>query len=163
MTRLLASLFLSMRLATIEYGLSHKPWRLIYRVVGSDSMVYCVADGSRDMQSFSKGAYSEQQAEAVLILRLGSPSGALSAFGDELTPLPFAKMSSISALGSQLRRLTRQMTLPTSSATSSAPLLSIATPTGRPIALLSGPIKPVRISCGRPLGLPFRKGTKTTL
>jgi len=31
-------------------------------------------------------------------------------------------------------RVTRQMVLPTSSATSSAPCLSIATPTGRPIA-----------------------------
>lgn len=57
---------------------------------------------------------------------------------------------------SPFRRLTRQMTLPTSSATSSAPLLSIATPTGRPIALLSRPIKPLRISCGRQPGQPIR-------
>ncbi len=32
--------------------LHHKPWRMIYRVAGSDVIVYCVADGRRDMQSF---------------------------------------------------------------------------------------------------------------
>lgn len=32
--------------------LHHKPWRMIYRIVGSDVVVYCVADGRRDMQSF---------------------------------------------------------------------------------------------------------------
>ena len=44
---------------------------------------------------------------------------------------------------------TRQTLLPTSSATSSAPPLSIATPTGRPSALSSSLRNPVRMSCGR--------------
>ncbi|WP_454858713.1 type II toxin-antitoxin system RelE/ParE family toxin [Rhizobium binxianense] len=36
-----------------EYrDLHHKPWRMIYRIMGSDVVVYCVADGRRDMQSF---------------------------------------------------------------------------------------------------------------
>jgi len=32
--------------------LHHKPWRMIYRIMGSDVVIYCVADGRRDMQSF---------------------------------------------------------------------------------------------------------------
>jgi toxin ParE1/3/4 len=32
--------------------LHHKPWRMIYRIIGLDVIVYCVADGRRDMQSF---------------------------------------------------------------------------------------------------------------
>ncbi|OWO94276.1 plasmid stabilization protein [Rhizobium esperanzae] len=32
--------------------LHHKPWRMIYRIIGTDVVVYCVADGRRDMQSF---------------------------------------------------------------------------------------------------------------
>lgn len=32
--------------------LHHKPWRMIYRIIGEDVIVYCVADGRRDMQSF---------------------------------------------------------------------------------------------------------------
>ena len=40
-------------LGLTEYReLHHKPWRMIYRTVGLDVMVYCVADGRRDMQSF---------------------------------------------------------------------------------------------------------------
>lgn len=31
--------------------LHHKPWRMIYRIIGSDAVVYCVVDGRRDMQS----------------------------------------------------------------------------------------------------------------
>ena len=46
------------------------------------------------------------------------------------------------------RELTRQITLPTSSATSSAPVLSAVTPTGRPIALPSAERKPVSTSIG---------------
>ncbi|MCW5711083.1 type II toxin-antitoxin system RelE/ParE family toxin [Shinella sp.] len=30
----------------------HKPWRMIYRIMGSDVVIYCVVDGRRDMQSF---------------------------------------------------------------------------------------------------------------
>ncbi|CAN7730806.1 type II toxin-antitoxin system RelE/ParE family toxin [Rhizobium leguminosarum] len=30
----------------------HKPWRMIYRILGTDVVVYCVVDGRRDMQSF---------------------------------------------------------------------------------------------------------------
>jgi toxin ParE1/3/4 len=30
----------------------HKPWRVIYRIMGQDVVVYCVVDGRRDMQSF---------------------------------------------------------------------------------------------------------------
>ncbi|RFB81871.1 plasmid stabilization protein [Rhizobium leguminosarum bv. trifolii] len=30
----------------------HKPWRMIYRIIGSDDVVYCVVDGRRDMQTF---------------------------------------------------------------------------------------------------------------
>ena len=32
--------------------LHHKPWRMIYRVMGIDVVVYCVVDGRRDMQAF---------------------------------------------------------------------------------------------------------------
>ncbi|PDS76622.1 type II toxin-antitoxin system RelE/ParE family toxin [Rhizobium sp. L43] len=32
--------------------LHHKPWRMIYRILGTDVVVYCVVDGRRDMQSF---------------------------------------------------------------------------------------------------------------
>jgi hypothetical protein len=53
---------------------------------------------------------------------------------------------------------TRQMTLPTSSATSKLPARSIATPTGRPNASRSA-LKPVRTSTGCPAGRPGAKGT----
>jgi glutathione synthase/RimK-type ligase-like ATP-grasp enzyme len=59
--------------------------------------------------------------------------------------------------------LTRQTVLPTSSATSSAPRESMATPTGRPLASPSSLRKPVSTSTGAPDGLPLAKGTKTTL
>jgi hypothetical protein len=58
---------------------------------------------------------------------------------------------------------TRQMTFPTSSATSNAPLPSIATPTGRPIASPFSRTKPVRTSIDGPDGLPPENGTKITL
>ncbi len=32
--------------------LHHKPWRMIYRIIGEDVIVYSVTDGRRDMQSF---------------------------------------------------------------------------------------------------------------
>lgn len=32
--------------------LHNKPWRMIYRIIGTDVIVYCVVDGRRDMQSF---------------------------------------------------------------------------------------------------------------
>src|SRR4051794_38133898 len=50
--------------------------------------------------------------------------------------------------------VTRQMVLPTSSATSRAPSLAMATPTGRPCALPSDETKPVSTSTGMPDGLP---------
>jgi uncharacterized protein DUF1194 len=59
--------------------------------------------------------------------------------------------------------VTRQTTLPTSSATSSAPLRSMATPTGRPNASPSLLRKPVRMSTGMPAGRPSLNGTKITL
>lgn len=30
----------------------YKPYRIVYRVIGRDVVVYCVVDGRRDMQSF---------------------------------------------------------------------------------------------------------------
>jgi toxin ParE1/3/4 len=40
-------------LGITEYReLHHKPWRMIYRVMGEDVIVYSVMDGRRDMQSF---------------------------------------------------------------------------------------------------------------
>jgi toxin ParE1/3/4 len=30
----------------------YKPYRIIYRIIGKDAVVYCVVDGRRDMQSF---------------------------------------------------------------------------------------------------------------
>jgi toxin ParE1/3/4 len=30
----------------------YKPYRIIYRILGNDVVVYCVVDGRRDMQSF---------------------------------------------------------------------------------------------------------------
>jgi glutathione synthase/RimK-type ligase-like ATP-grasp enzyme len=62
----------------------------------------------------------------------------------------------------QRAALTRQIVLPTSSATSSAPRESMATPTGRPLALPSSSRKAVSTSIGTPDGLPPVKGTKTT-
>lgn len=36
-----------------DYREAHyKPYRIIYRVAGSDVLVYCVVDGRRDMRSF---------------------------------------------------------------------------------------------------------------
>lgn len=36
-----------------EYREAHyKPYRIIYRIIGSDIVIYCVVDGRRDMQSF---------------------------------------------------------------------------------------------------------------
>ncbi|WP_114836215.1 type II toxin-antitoxin system RelE/ParE family toxin (plasmid) [Agrobacterium tumefaciens] len=32
--------------------LHHKPWRVVYRIIGEDVILYCIADGRRDMQSF---------------------------------------------------------------------------------------------------------------
>ncbi len=59
--------------------------------------------------------------------------------------------------------VTRQMTSPTSSATSSEPSGPIATPTGRPQECFSsGDRKPVRMSRDGPDGLPFSNGTKMT-
>jgi hypothetical protein len=63
----------------------------------------------------------------------------------------------------QRAKVTRQITLPTSSATSSAPRASIATPTGRPSASPFSLRNPVSTSTGAPDGLPAAKGTKTTL
>lgn len=59
--------------------------------------------------------------------------------------------------------VTRQMTLPTSSATRSPPERTPSTPTGRPMASPLSLRKPVRTSCGGPAGLPSLKGTKMTL
>ncbi|MET3791748.1 type II toxin-antitoxin system RelE/ParE family toxin [Aquamicrobium terrae] len=40
-------------LGMAEYReLHHKPWRMIYRTVGDDVIIYCITDGRRDMQSF---------------------------------------------------------------------------------------------------------------
>ncbi|MBY3208892.1 type II toxin-antitoxin system RelE/ParE family toxin [Rhizobium laguerreae] len=40
-------------IGTSEYRELHqKPWRMIYRILGTDVVVYCVVDGRRDMQSF---------------------------------------------------------------------------------------------------------------
>jgi hypothetical protein len=60
--------------------------------------------------------------------------------------------------------VTRQITSPTSSATSREPSGPIATPTGRPKdSRSSGARNPVRMSRGGPAGRPFASGTKTTL
>ncbi|GGA82301.1 plasmid stabilization protein [Nitratireductor aestuarii] len=40
-------------LGITEYReLHHKPWRMIYRVVEKDVIIYCIMDGRRDMRSF---------------------------------------------------------------------------------------------------------------
>lgn len=62
-----------------------------------------------------------------------------------------------------LAAATRHTALPTSSATSSPPLASSATPTGRPQASPSSLTKPVSTSSGMPCGLPLANGTKMTL
>jgi len=59
--------------------------------------------------------------------------------------------------------VTHQMVLPTSSATNSAPRLSMTTPTGRPITLPSDLMKPVKTSNGSPDGIPAVNDTKMTL
>ena len=58
--------------------------------------------------------------------------------------------------------VTRQMVLPTSSATSRLPRPSSATPTGRPLACPLASRNPVSTSIGSPAGLPSTKGTKIT-
>src|SRR3569833_1013846 len=55
--------------------------------------------------------------------------------------------------------VTRHTVFPTSSAISSAPVLSTASPTGRPRAWLSLLRKPVTTSCAMPSGLPSLNGT----
>ncbi len=68
--------------------------------------------------------------------------------------------------GGTVRRqppVTRQTVSPRSSAISSAPALSTASPTGRPCALPLVPTKPVTTSCVLPAGLPPAKGMYTTL
>lgn len=62
-----------------------------------------------------------------------------------------------------LAAATRHTALPTSSATSSPPFASSATPTGRPRASPSPLTKPVSTSSGMPCGLPLANGTKMTL
>ena len=57
---------------------------------------------------------------------------------------------------------TLQMIFPTSSATRSAPVLSRATPTGRPIASPFSLMNPVRTTTGSPDGMPSVNGTKIT-
>src|SRR6185503_686739 len=69
----------------------------------------------------------------------------------------------IAAPRSVYRAVTLHTAFPTSSATSSAPRASTATPTGRPIASPPSRTKPVRTSTGAPDGLPFVNGTKITL
>ena len=59
--------------------------------------------------------------------------------------------------------VTRQTVFPTSSAIRSAPVLSTASPTGRPLAFPSASRKSVTTSSAFPLGRPPLKGTKTTL
>ncbi len=59
--------------------------------------------------------------------------------------------------------VTRQTVFPTSSAISSAPVLSIANPTGRPRACPSASRKPVTTSSALPFGWPPLNGTNTTL
>jgi hypothetical protein len=59
--------------------------------------------------------------------------------------------------------LTRQTVFPTSLAISSAPVLSMANPTGRPLAFPSAFRKSVTTSSALPLGRRPLKGTKTTL
>ncbi|MBX4956660.1 type II toxin-antitoxin system RelE/ParE family toxin [Rhizobium lentis] len=39
-------------LAGIGISEFHNPWRMTNRIMGSDVIVYCVADGRRDMQAF---------------------------------------------------------------------------------------------------------------
>jgi ParE toxin of type II toxin-antitoxin system, parDE len=42
-----------LNLGVTEYREAHyKPYRIIYRIIGWDVVVYCVVDGRRDMQSF---------------------------------------------------------------------------------------------------------------
>ena len=78
-----------------------------------------------------------------------------------------AKLSSTEAETGQLcmRPVTRQITSPTSSATSNdEPSGPTATPTGRPYdSRSSGARKPVRMSRGGPAGRPSTNGTNTTL
>jgi hypothetical protein len=79
---------------------------------------------------------------------------------------PRSPHSERQGLAAALRRsagVTRQIVLPTSSATRSAPDLPTATPTGRPCAVPSALKNPVRTSSGGPEGRPPSKGTKITL
>lgn len=41
-----------LRLGITDYHEAHyKPYRIIYRIIGGDVVIYCVLDGRRDMQS----------------------------------------------------------------------------------------------------------------
>ena len=101
----------------------------------------------------------DQQRRAGAARHVGHDGGQAAATGQ-----PDRSHCQASALQGHGAALTRQTTLPTSSATSSAPALSSATPTGRPRALPPSLRKPVNTSTGAaPVGRPLANGTKTTL
>ena len=82
--------------------------------------------------------------------------------GKALTP-PSPRGRGGSVESSYCAGVTRQMILPTSSATRSAPALSSTTPAGRPFASPSSLKKPVSTSSAAPDGIPSVNGTKITL
>ena len=91
-------------------------------------------------------------------------------FGGDLQGLVPEAVASLPPRGSLAAYLvpveaavTRQIALPTSSATSTPPPASTATPTGRPRALPSSPTNPSSTVSGGPEGRPFENGTNTTL
>ena len=86
--------------------------------------------------------------------RVPARPGCLRARGDDPIRLTHGEFQRAAAA--------RQMTLPTSSATSSPPRPSSATPTGRPCARPSASRNPLSTSMGSPFGLPSANATNTT-
>ena len=102
----------------------------------------------RRRRAFRRRSRSSNGASALRPARQGAVRAALAILAVAVrVPRPAQRAG-------DRRQVTRQTVLPTSSATSRAPLRVDATPTGRPRALPSSSTKPASTSSGRPAGLP---------
>ena len=119
-------------------------------------MVILRSGATKDLLSDGR-SFAALRMTLVLVFSARLRGGCFAAFALELLLLPFLYFEAVAV------PVTRQMVLPTSSATSSAPRLSIARPTGRPWARPFESRNPSTTVMGNsPVGLPFAKGTKIT-
>ncbi len=104
--------------------------------------------------------------EVALAVGYQTPSAFAAAFQRHtgVTPSDYRRAASGSVRSPYPAPVTRQITSPTSSATSSEPSGPIVTPTGRPYdSFSSGARNPVRMSRSGPDGRPSLNGTNATL